>query len=75
MTQLNPYFSDASFVNSPEMSDVQFIICGRRFYAHQLILAHASPQFKLLLNNHTFVDDMGNTCIELTDVKYHIFEV
>ena len=68
-------FSDTCFVNSADMSDVQFIVDGRRFYAHRLILVQASARFRLLLNNHAFVDDMGNTCIELTDVKYHILEV
>ncbi|XP_058948817.2 ankyrin repeat and BTB/POZ domain-containing protein 3-like isoform X3 [Pocillopora verrucosa] len=62
------------YINSPEMSDITFVVEGRPFYAHKIILATASKKFKAMLSNKTIEPNDGSTpCIEITDIKYEIF--
>lgn len=62
------------YINSPEMSDVTFIVEGRPFYAHKIILATASKKFKAMLSNKTIEPNDGRSpCIEVTDIKYETF--
>ncbi|KAL9955461.1 hypothetical protein ACROYT_G036789 [Oculina patagonica] len=62
------------YINSPEMSDITFIVEGRPFYAHKIILATASKRFKAMLSNETVeANDGSNPCIEISDIKYEIF--
>ncbi|KAG8579696.1 hypothetical protein GDO81_011013 [Engystomops pustulosus] len=63
---------DPHFLNNKEMSDVTFIVEGRPFYAHKVLLFTASPRFKALLTNKSTAE---NSCIEINYVKYHIFQV
>ncbi len=42
---------DPKFVNNPELSDVQFRVEGRIFYAHKLALISASQRFQSMLNS------------------------
>ncbi len=65
--------SDPRFVNNPELSDVQFLIEGRIFYAHRIILVNASQRFRAMLSSK-FCEGSQN-CVELSDVRFHIFEV
>ena len=64
---------DPRFVNNPELSDVQFLIEGRIFYAHRIILVNASQRFRAMLSSK-FCEGSQN-CVELSDVRLHIFEV
>ena len=64
---------DPRFVNNPELSDVQFLIESKIFYAHKIMLVNASQRFHAMLSSR-FCDGSQN-CIELSDVRYHIFEV
>ena len=64
---------DPKFVNNPELSDVQFRVEGRVFYAHKIILITASPRFKSMLNSK-FCE--GNPpIIQINDIRYDIFQV
>ena len=67
-------FSDPRFVNNPELSDVQFLIEGRVFYGHKIILVNASERFRAMLSAQ-FTEARQDTAIPLADVRYHIFEV
>lgn len=64
---------DPKFVNNPELSDVQFRVEGRVFYAHKIILVNASSRFKQMLSSK-FCE--GNPpIVQIHDIRYDIFEV
>ncbi|XP_018020102.1 uncharacterized protein LOC108676527 isoform X2 [Hyalella azteca] len=64
---------DIGFVNNPELSDVQFRVEGRVFYAHKIILVNASPRFKQMLSSK-FCE--GNPpIVQIHDIRYDIFEL
>ncbi|XP_010898421.1 ankyrin repeat and BTB/POZ domain-containing protein BTBD11-A isoform X2 [Esox lucius] len=63
---------DPHFLNNKEMSDVTFLVEGKPFYAHKVLLFTASARFKSLLQNRPAAE---NTCIEISHVKYNIFQL
>ena len=55
------------------MSDVQFVIEGKMFHAHKIILVNASSRFRAMLSSRFCEGSQAK--IELNDVRYRIFEV
>ncbi len=64
---------DPKFVNNPELSDVQFRVEGRIFYAHKLALISASPRFQSMLNSR-FCEG-SPPVLQINDIRYDIFHL
>ena len=62
---------DPKFVNNPDLSDVQFRVEGKIYFAHKLVLVTASPRFHSMLNSRYCE---GNPPIlQINDIRYEIF--
>lgn len=66
---------DPHFLNNKEMSDVTFLVEGKLFYAHKVLLVTASNRFKTLMTNKSEQDGDNSKTIEISDMKYHIFQM
>ncbi|KAB0348562.1 hypothetical protein FD755_017680 [Muntiacus reevesi] len=66
---------DPHFLNNKEMSDVTFLVEGKLFYAHKVLLVTASNRFKTLMTNKSEQDGDSSKTIEIGDMKYHIFQM
>ena len=55
------------------MSDVTFMVEGKPFYAHKIVLVTASKRFKAMLSDR--FTEGNQPCIEITDFSYNIFKV
>jgi len=63
---------DPKFVNNPELSDIQFRVEGRLFYAHKLVLITSSFKFRSMLNSK-FCEG-SPPILQINDIRYEIFE-
>nr|XP_033784386.1 ankyrin repeat and BTB/POZ domain-containing protein 2 isoform X1 [Geotrypetes seraphini] len=66
---------DPHFLNNVEMSDVTFLVEGKLFYAHKVLLVTASNRFKTLMTNKTEQENYNTPLIEISDMKYSIFQM
>uniref|UniRef100_A0A673JVG9 Ankyrin repeat and BTB/POZ domain-containing protein 2 n=1 Tax=Sinocyclocheilus rhinocerous TaxID=307959 RepID=A0A673JVG9_9TELE len=66
---------DPHFLNNPEMSDVTFLVEGKPFYAHGVLLLTASDRFKSLLPLNGTDSTQPRKEIEISNVKYNIFQM
>lgn len=61
---------DPRYVNSPEMADVRFVVEGKSFYGHRIILVNASERFKEML-----AAGGSDQMVTIKDIRYPIFQV
>ena len=64
---------DPKFINNPELSDVQFRVEGRTFYAHKLVLVTASSRFASMLGSR-FCEGTPPV-LQINDIRYEIFHL
>ncbi|KAF0022299.1 hypothetical protein F2P81_025447 [Scophthalmus maximus] len=59
---------DAHFLNNREMSDVTFVVDGRPFFAHRVLLMSASERFRRLLSD-------ASDIIHISHMTYDTFQL
>ncbi|EXC17557.1 Arm repeat protein interacting with abf2 [Morus notabilis] len=61
------------YVNSPTLSDVTFLVEGKRFYAHRICLLASSDAFRAMFDGGYREKDARD--IEIPDIKWEVFEL
>ena len=65
------YLGDG-YVNSATLSDVTFLVEGRRFYAHRIALLASSDTFRAMFDGHYKEKDAS--VIPIPNIRYDVFE-
>ncbi len=60
------------YVNNPTLSDVTFVIEGRKFFAHRIALLASSDAFRAMFEG-TFREKAA-TEIPIPNIRYEVFE-
>ncbi|KAJ4969303.1 hypothetical protein NE237_016004 [Protea cynaroides] len=63
----------AKYINSEILSDVTFLIQGRRFYAHRIALLASSDAFRAMFDGGYREKDAKD--IEIPNIKWEVFEL
>ncbi|XP_010666244.2 ARM REPEAT PROTEIN INTERACTING WITH ABF2 [Beta vulgaris subsp. vulgaris] len=61
------------YVNSPTLSDVTFLVQGKRFFAHRICLLASSDAFRAMFDGGYREKDARD--IEIPNIKWDIFEL
>ncbi|KAK2976277.1 hypothetical protein RJ640_019760, partial [Escallonia rubra] len=61
------------YVNNPTLSDVTFLIEGKRFYAHRICLLASSDAFRAMFDGGYREKDAKD--IEIPNIRWDVFEV
>ncbi|CAA6669036.1 unnamed protein product [Spirodela intermedia] len=61
------------YVNSPTLSDVTFLVEGRRFYAHRIALLASSDAFRAMFDGGYKEKDARD--IEIPNIRWDVFEL
>ncbi|MED6201704.1 hypothetical protein PIB30_097654 [Stylosanthes scabra] len=61
------------FVNNPTLSDVTFLVEGKRFYAHRICLLASSDAFRAMFDGGYREKDAKD--IEIPNIRWEIFEL
>ncbi|GMN46635.1 hypothetical protein TIFTF001_015821 [Ficus carica] len=69
---INVYLGE-QYVNSPTLSDVTFLVEGRRFYAHRICLLASSDAFRAMFDGGYREKDARD--IEIPNIRWEVFEL
>ncbi|KAL9364398.1 hypothetical protein Peur_042271 [Populus x canadensis] len=61
------------YVNNPTLSDVTFLVEGRRFYAHRICLLASSDAFRAMFDGGYREKDARD--IEIPNIRWEVFEL
>ncbi|CAH9132738.1 unnamed protein product [Cuscuta epithymum] len=61
------------YVNNPTLSDVTFLVEGKRFYAHRICLLASSDAFRAMFDGGYREKDAKD--IEIPNIKWNVFEL
>lgn len=68
----NSVYLGNEYVNNPTMSDVTFLVEGRKFYCHRIALLASSDTFKCMFDGH--YREKEASIIPIPNFSYAIFE-
>ncbi|KAF5732769.1 hypothetical protein HS088_TW17G00299 [Tripterygium wilfordii] len=61
------------YVNNPTLSDVTFVVEGRRFYAHRICLIASSEAFRAMFDGGYRERDVED--VEIPNIRWDVFEL
>ncbi|XP_057438771.1 ARM REPEAT PROTEIN INTERACTING WITH ABF2-like [Lotus japonicus] len=61
------------YVNNPQLSDVTFLVEGKRFYAHKVCLLASSDPFRAMFDGGYRESEAKD--IEIPNIKWNVFEL